>query len=181
MFTPAQITTIRAAIFADPVMAPAAPLGNGPDVIAALFNTVEPAYFAWRTSTSSNDVNDAIVWANLTPTDAADVTTIYTNRALVCQAKQINLRILIQGRDTVNSAKSSIRAGLQDALSLIPSGVAGATVSGGWPAVKTAMTRNATRLEKLLASGTGTAAIPANLGYDGMTNSQEMSDVIGPI
>ncbi|MBL8999290.1 MAG: class I SAM-dependent methyltransferase, partial [Gemmatimonadetes bacterium] len=49
-------------------------------------------------------VFDAITWANLTPVDVPDGSAAYTNRALLCQAKQINLQILLQGRERVAAA-----------------------------------------------------------------------------
>ena len=95
----------------------------------------------------------------------------------MCQAKQINLQILLQGQDSINSGKSNIRAGFQDALTNIPSGVAGVLQSANWVAVKTAMTRNATVLEKILATGTGTAASPASMGFEGVLSLVQVKDI----
>ena len=179
MLSPEQITAVKAAIVLDPAMASVTQTPSGPETIAKLFNAPDAAYFVYRKTADVEEVYDAILWANLTPADTPDGTGLCTNRALVCQAKQLNLQILLQGRSTINSSKASIRAGLEDALKLIPSGPSGATQAAGWPAVKTVLTRNATRLEKLLTSGAGTAAAPANLVYAGIIGVQEMSDIIG--
>jgi len=167
-FTPAQITTIKAAIAADPVLAGAAANSDGSAAIAAAFDVVDQTFFVWQSATPTANILDAITLANLTPADTPDATVTYTNRSLICQIKQMNLQLLLQGRDSVSSGKANVRAALQDALINIPSGTAGALVGAGWTGVKTAMERNATRLEKLLATGTGTAAAPAALGFEGI-------------
>lgn len=175
--TPAQITLIKAAIAADPVMSQAAMDPPGHQVVQNALNAIDPAFFVWKTTSDAAAINDAITWANLTPSDAADGTAIFTNRALVCQAKQINLQIFLQGRDTINSAKNNIRAGFQDSLTNIPSGAGGVLQNANWPAVKTAMTRNANVLEKVLATGTGTTGSPANLGFEGTISLAEVEAI----
>lgn len=169
MPTPAQIVLIRAAIDADPVLSGRPSTPNDASIIADALNTAaSPDYLVWRTSTPTQDVFDAIAWANLTPSDAPDSTVVYTNRALACQGKQFNLQTMLSGREYISSNKSSIRAGLQDALTSLPSGAAGAARSGGWANVQAAMQRKATRAEKaLIASGAGTSGNPGILGFEG--------------
>jgi hypothetical protein len=163
---PSLYPALKADILADPVLAAFAAQGaQGP--IATAYNQTEANYYVWRTSVPTDEVFDAITWANLTPADAATDTAIYTNRALLCQAKQINLQILLQGKDQVNGAKSSIRSGLSDALLNVPSAAGGAPQSAGWAAVKGVLTRNAKRGEKLFANGAGTIAAPSNLVFEG--------------
>lgn len=175
--TPEQIIALRAKVFLD---ATAKNLAHALDNLGLTnyLNTVDPAYFVWRTSTKVADISDAVTWANLTPTDAADGTATYTNRALLCQAKQINLQILIQGREALNTTKPNVRAGVQDALTNIPSGVGGAIVGAGWAAVKAAMTRTATLAEKMLAVGAGTAATPSNLDIEGVLSEHDVAVLI---
>lgn len=178
MFTPAQITAIKAAIAADPVMASASPSDDGSDLIASRFNALaSPVFTVWQSTTTAADISNAIVWASLTPSDTPDTTQIYANRALQCQAKQINVQTMIQGRDTIASGKPNIRAGLQDALTGLPSGAAGATIGAGWAAVKAAMTRPSTVLEKLLTTGAGTAAAPSDLVFEGKIGYAEISAI----
>lgn len=175
--TPTQKAAIKADILAK--QASGQPLFGvtSEPVIAAYYNATT-SYVVWRSSTPTADVCNAIVWASLTPSDAPDTTQIYANRALQCQAKQINVQTLVQGRDSIASSKPNIRAGLQDALTGLPAGTGGAIVGGGWNAVKTAMTRSATVVEQLLASGVGTAATPADLSYEGTLTDQDVSDII---
>lgn len=177
MLTSAQLVIIKAAIAADPVLNA---LPNTPDdaftIAAAMNATASPDYFVWQTSTSTQVIFDSIIWANLTPSDAPDSTVDWHNRSLACQGKQFNLQTILTGRDSINSSKANIRAGLQDALTSLPSGTAGASRQAGWTAVQTAMQRKATRAEKLLATGTGTTASPATLGYEGQLSYQNILD-----
>lgn len=176
--TPAQLATLKAAILADQTMA-AKPLTSGGALeIAVLLNAAaSPAYNVWRSVTPASNILDSITWANLTPADTADGTATFTNRALVCQAKQMNLQIILQGRDSVASGKLSVRGGLSDALQNVPAGAGGALVDAGWAGagkVKATMTRTASVIEKLFATGNGTTATPSTMGYEGPVSSEDV-------
>lgn len=170
--TPAQASTLKALAMADQTAAALISIGNDMG-LADWFN--EPtATWIWRTSVPADEVFDAISWANLTPADAPDGTAQYTNRALQCQAKQINLQIILQGRERIAGAKATIRAGLSDALLNVPSGAGGALQSAGWAGVKAVLSRLATRAEAALASGAGTQAAPSTPAFDGMLHFMEI-------
>lgn len=162
--TPAQKTALEADIVVNRAL-----IAEGDTAGAADFYNApaSPDYIVWNPFTLTKDVMDAITWANLTPADAADGTALWTNRALACQGKQFNVQTILVGRDVIDATRTNIRAGLQDALTNVPSGVAGALVSGGWANVKIALTRKATRIEKLFAAGNGSAATPSLMGYVG--------------
>jgi hypothetical protein len=145
--------------------------GDGDQAIADWYNGFPaPDFFVYRSNVLVKEINDQIQWAKLTPNDAPDTTQIWLNRAMQCQGKQFNLQILLQGLPTVDASKANFRAGLQDALTNVPSGVAGALVSAGWVGVRdNALARKATRVEKILATGDGsTAALAATLGAEGL-------------
>lgn len=191
--SPAQIATLKAAIAANTTVAggfsayastPINQIPNNSDgnqAIADWYNEYPaPDFFVWNSQATIASVYDNVTWANLTPTDTPDGTQTWANRSLACQGKQFNLQtILIGAQGIVNATKSSIRAGLQDALSNVPSGVNGATVSAGWASVRDkALARKATRAEKLFAdtsNGSGataqTSALPA---FDGALASSDV-------
>lgn len=146
---------------------------------AAFYNALAvPDCIVWNPVTAAKDLMDAVTWANLTPADAPDATTTWTNRSLACQGKQFNVQTILVGRDIIDATKANVRAGLQDALSNVPSGAAGSLVSAGWANVKTALTRKATRLEKLLSTGLGTAASPSIMGFVGSVQPNQFNGIV---
>ena len=175
MLTPAQCTTLKALAMADQTAAALIAAGN--DIALADWFNTPTANYIWRTSVPADEVFDAIIWANLTPVDAPDGSAAYTNRALLCQAKQINLQTMLQGRERIAGAKATIRAGLSDALLNVPSGVAGATQSAGWAAVKAVISRFGTRAEMALATGAGTQAAPSTPAFDGQLGYMEIPPI----
>lgn len=177
--TPAQLTAVKADILASADLNTYPPGSDGAFAIAALYNRpASPAYAVWRTDTPVAAINDAIDDTKFTPTDVPTVTQLpaesmlWLNRSQMVLIKQGNLQRLLQGRDTVDASKANVRAGLRDALILLPTGVNGANTSAaGASAVNalTACTRAGTRIEKLLATstpqtGTVTAGV---MGHEG--------------
>jgi hypothetical protein len=173
--TVAQLAAVKADILADNALNALPNNSDGNSAIAAAYaQIVAPDFFVYRTNIPVADINDQIVWANLTPSDAPDTTQVWANRSLACQGKQFNLQLLLQGSQvTINGAKANVRAGLQDALTNVPSGTAGALKSAGWVPVRdNALARKARRIEKLLAdtSGGGTggnASTAATMTFEG--------------
>lgn len=169
--TPAQASTLKALALANQTAVDIIAAGN--DVALAEWFNQPTTTYVWKNYTPADDVFDAITWANLTPLDTPDGSATYTNRALLCQVKQINLQILLQGKERIATSKASIRNGLSDALLNVPSAAGGAAQSAGWAAVKSAISRFATRAEESMATGSGTQAAPSLLGFDGMVSSND--------
>ena len=152
------------------------------DGIADFYNALaSPDFPVWRKDTPVGAIFDAITWANYTPNDAADGTTIYGNRLLIIQTKQMNLQNMLVGRDTIDATKANTRAGLRDAVIALPAGAAGAAVSAGGASgvtVLTACTRKGSVIEKLLTLGpatTGTTTADL-MGFEGMISAREILD-----
>lgn len=178
--TPAQLQTLKAAIIADQVLSAFPNNSDGAFAIAAAINApAEPAVNVWRSDAPVADISDAINWLAYTPVDAIDDTNIYQNRLLSIQTKQMNLQLMLQGRESVNANKANIRAGLRDAVVSVPAGVNGAMVSPGGASganVLNACVRNALRVEAILAganatTGTVTAKL---LGFEGTVTYQDI-------
>lgn len=173
--TPAQNAAIKADIQANNDLNAFPNTSDGNDAIASLYNApAVPDFFVWRTNVPTAEVFDQIQWAKLTPTDAPDTTQAWMNRSLACQGKQFNLQTILTGREFINAAKPNIRSGFQDALTNVPSGAGGATLAAGWAALQSTLSRKATRLEKLLATGSGTQAVPATMGFEGSINYSDI-------
>lgn len=183
--TSAQGATLLATIQSAPDLN-SQPLGpDGAFEIARLLNLPSnPVVTVWRTDAPTDALFDAIDFTKYTPTDSPDNTTTYLNRIMNLQVKQINLQLLLQGRDKVNANKSNVRNALRDAVIQLPSGVAGAfTTAAGVSGVNilTACTRTALRGEGILAgadatTGTVTAKL---IGYEGQITSSDILNIRG--
>lgn len=188
MLTPEQLATLKAAILAetDPTFVAARTEGNNATMAAFYAADANPAFYVWRSVVNTDDVFDAISWASLTPVDipnvadSAQLAAAQTTRALICQAKQINLQILLQGRQTINATKLRVRQALTDSLQNVPAGVAGAPLDAGWTQVKATLYRSVNRGERLFATGTGTTGVPGLAGWEGViTRDDVLAAMVG--
>lgn len=178
--TPEQLEMLKAAVLAsaDPAVQSAAASRNDTE-LARLLN-LPSSFYVWRSSAPADEIADAILWDRLTPVDAPDGSAIQTNRLLLCQSKQINLQILLQGRDSIRTGRPNLRAGLSDALLNVPSGTGGATQDAGWIGpgrVKTTIMRLATVAERVFATGTGTVGAPGALVVEQSISVSDLADM----
>ena len=164
--TPAEITALRAACFADP--AAAAFFGPGDNQAAGLrgYLNASSGVNAWRTDAPVDAIMDAIDFSKFTPTagiTGADTDPTVSRKVGWClevQVKQMNLQMMLQGRQTVNAARPNVRGGLRDAVIQLPTGALdgngkpGLTSAGGsgGSAVLGACVRVATRAEVMMAA-----------------------------
>lgn len=170
--TDTQITTLRAACFADTNAAAFfAGEGNAAGLRAYLNGT--GGVSAWRTDAPVTGILDAITWSSYTPNDVvsgSDTDPALTRKVgwlLTIQTKQMNLQLMLQGRDRLNCSPPNVRAGLRDAVIQVPSGAGGANTSPGGASGATVLgkcTRPATRAEVALA-----AAVDASDTTGGVT------------
>lgn len=184
--TPAQLATLKTAISANPTWNNQPMTSGGAFAIAADMNLVAaPDFMLWRSEARAADILDAISFDKYTPTDAAGdadtapIAAAKTNRLLAIQTKQMNLQLMLQGRDSINAGKANIRASLRDAVISLPSGVGGASTAAGGASgvtVLTACTRKALVGEKILVgSSATTGTVTANLiGYEGQLSSEDV-------
>ena len=179
--TPAQKAALKAAILASQDAAIVAAATNRNDSELMRLLNLDSAFMVWRSTTSGDAVMDAILWERFTPADTPDGSIIQTNRLLLCQAKQINLQILLQGRQSIATGLLNTRKTLTDALLNVPSGAGGVTQDAGWLGagrVKVTINRPATVAERVFATGTGTAGTPGDLVWEGMLGVNDVGDVM---
>lgn len=178
--TPAQLTALRQAIDANPTWAAIPNNSDGNYALAALLNApAVPTFNVWRTEAPVNAILDAINWGTYTPSEAiasADPTlTQQVGRLLTIQTKQMNLQLMVQGREVINCSRPNVRGGLRDAVIQVPSGANGAATSPGGANGATVLAqciRNATEAEKILAtasqaSDTTGATTARVMGFEG--------------
>lgn len=173
--TTSQNAALRAAILADPVLSQIPIGGDGDITIAEAFNQPSsPQVMVWRNDAPVQAIFDTFNWGAFTPTDTMPESNVdqasiqrYVARLLAIQTKQMNLQLMLQGKETVDATLANFRSGLRDALIAVPSGVngAGVVVAGASAAnALTACTRRATRAEALFVSGPAqTGSVTASL------------------
>lgn len=174
--TPAQLSTLKTYILADQTMVA---VGRNDTEMARLLN-LPSTFYVWRSTTPADEVTDAILLDRMTPVDTPDGTAIQTNRLLLCQAKQINLQIVLQGKETIATGRANIRAALSDALLNVPSGPGGVTQDAGWLGagrVKATITRLASVAERVFATGSGTTGTPGALVWEGVIGINDIGEM----
>jgi hypothetical protein len=166
--TTAQLQTLKSAILAETDTTFVGYRTAGSTGLMADWLNGDSAFYVWRTATPASTVSNAVTWANFTPLDSPDGSATWQTRALACQGKQFNLQnMLLAAQGAIASGLANVRAGWQDATTNIPSGAAGALLSGGWATIRDSFKRAATRGEKIFATGTGTFATPGDLVWEG--------------
>lgn len=184
--TTAQKQALKTAINENPVWAAYPQNSDGYADLAAVLNvTANPSFSVWRSEVPVTNIIDAVTWANYTPNDAvggSDTDPLLSRKIgwlLTAQTKQMNLQLMLQGRETLNCSKATLRAGLRDAVILVPTGAGGANTSPGGASgvnVLNACTRNATEGEKILAGAAEqTGTVTANvLGFEGSLSGADV-------
>lgn len=160
--TDPQKAAIKADILASPDLNSQPNTPDGADAIAKLYNLpAAPDFWVWRTNVTRSD---------LYHTTSPDGTTwdwaVYKNQS---QGEQGAWVQMFMG-DQANFALPSLRAGI--------------AVIFGNTAPQTAQRnhclsvgrRKATRIEKLLAAGTGSTVSPATMSFEGAITFQDVQD-----
>lgn len=146
--TDAQAVTLKAAIEADPVLN-AVPLTypDGATQLAALLNaTTAPPFIVWKTAVSIGEVGRAFNASELAGLTSLNHTRLQT------------LAVYLAGG--VNPSNASVRSFFDDIFSGAGGVNTRATLLVLWK-------RNARRVERILATGTGSDASPATLTFEG--------------
>ena len=185
--TAPQIAALRADILGDPVLSV---LPNNQDsalAIAAAYNqTAVPDLFVWHPTARISAILDTFSLANFTPVDTiseSDTDPVISRRMgrlLSIQVKQMNLQLMLQGRDFIDCTLPNVRASLRDALIQVPAGVNGAFVAVAGASGASALAacqRKATRGEKLFSTGTAiTGSTTGSLmGYVGAITQAQVA------
>jgi hypothetical protein len=177
MLTPAQVTAVQGWLVSTPAVA--AMITASDTLGIANYLNSDSTFKVWKSATQVADIDNAIIWANFTPaTVAAGAGQDAMNYMLACQGKQFNLQNILSAaakNGTIATGFANIRAGLQDSLTGIQSGVNGATVGAGWAAVQLAIQRPASFYEQIFATGTGTQVNPGALVVESKIQQQEVS------
>lgn len=167
--TTAQLQAIKADIDANGDMNGQPNNSDGHFAIAALYNQpASPAFWVWRTRvTRAEYVNQSSVEG----TTFAWTGTGFITRS---QGERDAFRELFNHEGAVNPSLPSVRQAFTDIFS-------GTTAPA--PANRTHMAtvsrRLATRIERLLATGTGSTSVPATMGAEGPITYQDVEAARG--
>ena len=147
-----QRTALFADIQADVAFAEIPNTPEGSAVIAAAYNLVaDPAYIVWRSDVSTSEVRDVLVWAEY---DSLSV------------SKQ-NAFEFLNSNGFVNASRVNVREGIASIF-------AGPNQANTRAALIAIGKRTASRIEKLLATGTGSDASPGTMTAEGVLPWQEV-------
>lgn len=153
--TTQQLQTLKAAIEADGVLAALPHNDDTAYQIADAFNTVAaPAFVVWRSNVNVEEImQNGFVW---TAVDGLSV-----GRARIWD--------WMTRTGIVNPSRANVRAGIDNAFQ-----GTGAELVSMRAAIYAHCKRNATRAEKLFATGTGTDASPATMMFEGTISYRDV-------
>ena len=182
---PEQLPAFKAAILAetDPAFVELRQSG-ATGAMADFFNLpATPTHSVWGTAVAAGVIQDAIDYTAYTPNGTNDATDALRNRLLAAQTKQMNLQLMLQGRDVLNCTRSRTRSSLLDAVTNLPTGNSGALTSAGGTdgsRVMNACTRPALRGEKLFTNApVTTGTVSANLlTFEGQITNTDVVQAI---
>lgn len=152
--TPQQLAVVKAWVQADPVLNALPNTNVGNSVIAGALNAIaSPDFIVWKTSVPIDDImRNGMDWARV------DNLTVGKARIWDWMSRL----------GTLNPSKANIRSGIEATW------VGTAADLAVRATVYTHCKRQATVLEKILATGTGSDATPATMGYEGAITTDEI-------
>jgi hypothetical protein len=164
MLTPAQLTTLKADINADPVLSTFPNNDDSNFAIADAYNLVaSPDFWVWRSKVTKSELVTSI---------GPDGTTFnWTGNGFITRSagEQTAWQELFNGTQSVNASLTNVRQAFADIFSGTGNAAANRTH------LLAVARRKATRAEKLFATGTGSAGSPATLTFEGNLSFQDVS------
>lgn len=167
MLTTDQQTALRNDVLADPVLSVLPPNSDSAFEIARVYNlTATPDFWVWKTALTKQEV--------VSQTSVDNTTFSFPQLIARTVQEQFGWQELWNSTLTCNPSLPNVRQGFADVFS---------GAQAGPTAQRTHMLamarRKASRVEKLLAAGTGSTASPATMGYEGPIGFQEVKDAMG--
>lgn len=150
MLTTDQLAALKVAIDADPVLSAFPNTSDGAfEIAAALNQQASPAFVVWRSTVQTAEVGTAVNYVAveaMTDANRGRINTFYT-----------------MNPESFDPSRTDVRAYWTNTFS----GALGGQGEATRTALEALWRRNATRAEKVLATGTGTTAAPGTLGWEG--------------
>lgn len=160
MLTLAQLQAIKANILATPELAAQPNNSDGAFAISAYYAVVaSPDFWAWRTNITKEELTNSV------SVDATTFTWVGNGFITRSVGEQTAWKEL---GDTINASLANVRQAFSD----IFSGTGNAALNRTH--LLAVARRKTTRIEKLLATGTGSTASPAVMGFEGTVSIQDV-------
>jgi hypothetical protein len=159
--TTAQLATLKADILADGALNATPNTPDGNDAIAAVYNAAaSPDFWVYRTGVLKAE------YVGATSTDADGVTPrnfIWTGNGFITRSagEQAAWAEIFNSSHQANPSLTNVRQAFVDVFSGTGNAASNRTH------LANVSRRKATRVEKILAAGTGTAASPATMTHEG--------------
>lgn len=144
-----QLPTLRAAIDADPVLVQAISAGSINVVVNAFNALASPTFRVWRSDVRQREIASVFVWT--------EIDALTNGKARIWEWMRLS--------ETLDCGITNIRQGLNDAFS-----AANSTKT----AILAVIKRDATRAEKLYATGTGSEGSPGTLVFIGQITDSDV-------
>ncbi len=152
-FSHAQLLQLKTAILADPILVAAIAIPDLGIISEALNAPASPAFIVWKTMVQLSEVGTSFNGAELATRSTADNTRLQT--------------LAMYLGNGLNPSIIGVRQFFDD----IFSGAGGVTTRASLLAL---WKRLATRAEQILATGTGSNAVPALLTFEGNINNGDI-------
>lgn len=163
--TPAQLTTLRNAINADPVLSALEDTPDNALIVADEFNLLaSPAFWAWRTKVSKDEYTKG-TGPSGTLFDWASAGGFIARS----QGERDAWKELFNGTNTTDPSRTNVRAAFDDIFS-----GTGAGAQNNRTHLAAVSRRRVTRAERLYATGTGSTAVPGLAAVEGLLTYQEV-------
>lgn len=161
MLTTEQQATLAAAIVADPAFENVPHNSDGAFEIAAAFNqTASPDFIVWRTRITRDEImQNGFDWV--------EVDNLTVGKARIWEW------LFANAGQSINAAKANVRAGIDECWK----GTAAKLAVRGQVYVH--CKRQALRVEKLFATGTGSDASPATMAREGTISYDDVKQAMG--
>lgn len=159
MLTPAQQNTLRLAVQAEPAFQGLPPNGDSAFIVAANFNQLaSPAFIVWKTNVSVDEImRNGIDWARVDNLSVGKARIWdWMGRLGTFDASRPNIRAGIDATWVGTAADLAVRA-----------------------QVYTHCKRQATKAERLLATGLGTDPSPGTMTFEGELSFQDVVTTMG--
>jgi hypothetical protein len=163
MITPSQKVILKAAILADSGANAFYVVGDQGGLAAYLNALFAPAFWVWRTSITKADLTNSV------SVDGTTFTWVGNGFITRSAGEQAAWRELFSVDDgSVNASLANVRQAFSDIFSGTGNAAANRTH------LLASARRPATWAEKVLATGTGTTASPAVMGFEGAVTTQDL-------